>query len=186
MTCCCASVCLGSHRVGINNPNSENPRIPQNLRTCVQGDPSLVNTADVCVEREFEPLLCFQRSVTSVCRCRVIGRVTSAAWTVRGPTPACASRGGGVSAATRVSERFRRADPSVPITRVHDSVCSQILMSVKTQNSLRAAARRATTSPGASRAAARRASTRTTTSTASVSITDGSQVSFLLLSPSAR
>ncbi|CAM4506399.1 unnamed protein product [Leuciscus chuanchicus] len=29
-------VCLGSHRVGINNPNSENPRIPQDLRTCVQ------------------------------------------------------------------------------------------------------------------------------------------------------
>uniref|UniRef100_A0A672NDE6 Vitamin K-dependent protein S n=1 Tax=Sinocyclocheilus grahami TaxID=75366 RepID=A0A672NDE6_SINGR len=28
-------VCLGSHRVGINNPNSE-PGIPQNLRTCVQ------------------------------------------------------------------------------------------------------------------------------------------------------
>ncbi|XP_056100138.1 vitamin K-dependent protein S [Rhinichthys klamathensis goyatoka] len=29
-------VCLGSHRVGINNPNSERPRIPQDLRTCVQ------------------------------------------------------------------------------------------------------------------------------------------------------
>ncbi|XP_067298420.1 vitamin K-dependent protein S isoform X2 [Pseudorasbora parva] len=29
-------VCLGSHRVGINNPSSENPGIPQNLRTCVQ------------------------------------------------------------------------------------------------------------------------------------------------------
>ncbi|KAK7166837.1 hypothetical protein R3I93_006571 [Phoxinus phoxinus] len=29
-------VCLGSHRVGINNPNSQYPRIPQDLRTCVQ------------------------------------------------------------------------------------------------------------------------------------------------------
>ncbi len=36
-------VCLGSHRVGINNPNSE-PRIPQNLRTCVQGDLLLVSS----------------------------------------------------------------------------------------------------------------------------------------------
>lgn len=44
-------------------------------------------------------------------------------------------------------------------------------MSVKTQNSLRAATKCVTTSPGASCAAVRRASTHTTTSTASVSIT---------------
>lgn len=52
-----------------------------------------------------------------------------------------------------------------------DSIFSQILMSVKTQNSLRAATNYVTTSPGATCAAVRRASTHTTTSTALVSIT---------------
>lgn len=52
-----------------------------------------------------------------------------------------------------------------------DFIFSQILMSVKTQNSMRAATKFVTTSPGASCAAVRRASTHTTTSTASVSIT---------------
>lgn len=46
----------------------------------------------------------FQRSVTSVSRCRVIRRVTSAAWTVRGRTPVCVNRAGRVSAVTRVRE----------------------------------------------------------------------------------
>lgn len=35
-------VCLGSHRVGINNPVERG--IPQNLRTCVQGDLVLVSS----------------------------------------------------------------------------------------------------------------------------------------------
>ncbi len=54
-----------------------------------------------------------------------------------------------------------------------DSVCSQILMSVTTQNSLQAAAKRVTTWPAASCAAVRRASTPppTTTSSASVRVT---------------
>lgn len=52
-----------------------------------------------------------------------------------------------------------------------DSFCSQILMSVKTQYSLRAAAKSVRTSPAASCAAVRRASTSTTTSTASVRVT---------------
>lgn len=47
----------------------------------------------------------------------------------------------------------------------------QILMSVKTQNSLRYAAKNVTTSPAASCAAVRRASTPKTTSTASVRVT---------------
>lgn len=52
-----------------------------------------------------------------------------------------------------------------------DSFCSQILMSVKTQYSLRAAAKSVRTSPAASCAAVRRASTPKTTSTASVRVT---------------
>lgn len=53
--------CLGSHRAGINNPNPE-PGIPQNLRTCIQGDPALVLLSSlrqscVCVDCEIV-LLC--------------------------------------------------------------------------------------------------------------------------------
>lgn len=114
----------------------------------------------------------FQRSVTSVCRCRVTPRATSAVWTVRGRTPACVNRAGGVSAVTRVRERESYLTViSSLFSRIYRLVFSQILMSVKTQNSLRAATKCVTTSPGASCAAARRASTHTTTSTASVSVT---------------
>ncbi|XP_042607767.1 vitamin K-dependent protein S-like isoform X2 [Cyprinus carpio] len=89
----------------------------------------------------------FKRSVTSVCRCRAIRTVMSAVWTVRAPSRVSVKPDGGVSAVSR------------------------ILMSVKTQNSLRDAAKNVTTSPAASCAAVRRASTPKTTSTASVRVT---------------
>lgn len=106
--CVLSVVCLGSHRVGISNPNSA-PGIPQNLRTCVQGDLALVSRVKRCLLVLVVPvwsvcLICgvFQRSVTSVCRCRVTRRVTSAAWTVRAPSTVCVNRDGGVSDVSRV------------------------------------------------------------------------------------
>ncbi len=44
----------------------------------------------------------FQRSVTSVCRCRVTRTVMNAVWTVRAPSPVCVKLDGGVSAVSRV------------------------------------------------------------------------------------
>ncbi len=44
---CVCVVCLGSHRVGINNPVERG--IPQNLRTCVQGDLVLVSSVTYSV-----------------------------------------------------------------------------------------------------------------------------------------
>lgn len=99
---CCVVVCLGSHRVGINNPHSG---IPQNLRNCVRGDPANSTLVLICVYGLVcNVMCCFQRSVTSVCLCRVIRRGTIAVWTVRALTPACVNPGGRVSTVSRVSQ----------------------------------------------------------------------------------
>ncbi|XP_051759327.1 vitamin K-dependent protein S [Ctenopharyngodon idella] len=60
-------VCLGSHRVGINNPNSPNPGIPQNLRTCVQ-EISNQCLPLPCYQEGYERCVDGQGSYTCVCK----------------------------------------------------------------------------------------------------------------------
>ncbi|XP_051560875.1 vitamin K-dependent protein S-like [Myxocyprinus asiaticus] len=59
-------VCLGSHRVGINNPNSE-AGIPQNLRTCVQ-EISNQCLPLPCYKEGYERCVDGQGSFTCVCK----------------------------------------------------------------------------------------------------------------------
>ncbi|XP_051558000.1 vitamin K-dependent protein S [Myxocyprinus asiaticus] len=59
-------VCLGSHRVGINNPNSE-ALIPQNLRTCVQ-EISNQCLPLPCYKEGYERCVDGQGSFTCVCK----------------------------------------------------------------------------------------------------------------------
>lgn len=100
-------MCLGSHRVGINNQGSDSG-IPSDLRTCVNGEglfsislacEMLLSRLPVCV------CVCvvWQRSVTSAHRFRATRRVQSAVWMARPSSHACANLAGRACAVKMVS-----------------------------------------------------------------------------------
>lgn len=99
------AVCLGSHRVGINNQYSD---IPTDLRKCVTGKTLWCRSPFFPVHFLHQPFFFEpQRSVTSARRSRATGRVLCSAWMARVHTGVCANLAGRGNAARTVSWKIK-------------------------------------------------------------------------------
>ncbi|CAF99749.1 unnamed protein product [Tetraodon nigroviridis] len=137
-------VCLGSHRVGIRNQQSD---IPTDLRTCVTGETLWCNSPPffpICFLHQ--PSFFFfyfnrQRSVTSARRTRATKRAPCAAWTAWLRSSVCANPAGRGNAA-------RTTSTSVPILNFQPDATKNVsTFPVVSSVSVKAATSRMTESP---------------------------------------